>query len=160
GCALPAVLERANDPSPRVRCQAALTLGASDRPEVAAALAGIAVRDGADPWAQTAVLSSAARCAPDLLRALVGDREFLAAPHGPAFLARLAAVMGAKADDTELSLPRDLRGRAPPGAAWPAAVLGGLGQGLRQSGKRVRLWDDPPAKLKESVAAVRPLFDR
>src|SRR5262249_32965669 len=73
----------ANDPSPRVRFQAAFTLGEADAPEVVSALAAIVRRDLGDPWTQTAVLSSAVRSAPALLESLVRDPEFIG-KAGPA----------------------------------------------------------------------------
>ena len=55
-----AALAKAVDPAVRVRFQAAFTLGAISDPNAVAALATILVHDGADPWVQTAALSSAA----------------------------------------------------------------------------------------------------
>src|SRR5690606_2884939 len=58
---LDAVVARAEDDDPRVRFQAALALGdARGAPvrRIAAALARIAARDGADRWTRAAVFSS------------------------------------------------------------------------------------------------------
>src|SRR5439155_16913698 len=65
-----AVVALADDPSPRVRFQLAFTLGYLDTPEAVAALAKIARRPDTDSWTQTAVLSSATKCAGRLLEAL------------------------------------------------------------------------------------------
>jgi putative membrane-bound dehydrogenase-like protein len=155
------VLAAADDPAPRVRFQAALTLGALDGPEAAAALARLLARDGTDPWVQTAALSSAARSAPDLLSTLTRDAAFLRTPHATAVLTRLATVIGAQADDAALGRVFKLLGEQPDAAAWPVAVLDGLGQGL-QHGKRSlrKLWDQPPPALAEVVRGVLPLFRR
>src|SRR5262249_29962231 len=49
------------------------------------------------------------------------------------------------------------RGGAEP---WQVAVLEGLGQGLQNSGRPLsRLWEQPPAGLKDAVEKVRPFFE-
>jgi putative membrane-bound dehydrogenase-like protein len=147
-------LKRADDPNPRVRFQAALTLGECDTPDAAEALAKILRRDAGDPWTQTAVLSSAAHTAPALLESLVKD-----AP--PALLTRLASLIGAKGDEAEVARAFGLLAEAPAGAAWPAAVLDGLGQGWLAGGRSLsKLWDDPPAGLKAAAERARPFFQR
>ncbi|MBY5958676.1 c-type cytochrome [Membranicola marinus] len=55
---LQAVLKMAEDEDVHVRFMAALVLGSLDSEESTQALAGIALRDGADPWMRVAVLSS------------------------------------------------------------------------------------------------------
>jgi putative heme-binding domain-containing protein len=96
------VLARAEDDDPRVRFQAAITLGdAKDAAVegVAAALARIAARDGADRWARAAVFSSLHdREAPFLeaLRELVGGERSFA----PELLVELGRMMPP-------SVPRD-----------------------------------------------------
>jgi putative membrane-bound dehydrogenase-like protein len=157
-----AVAKLADDPSPRVRFQLAFTLSESDAPEAVKALAKIARRDAADPWTQTAVLSSSGKTAPGLLAALVRDKEFTERPSAARlqFLTRLAGVVAAGAGDAELA--RTLKLLAPEGkkpAAWQAALLEGLGQGLQNSRRNlVKLWEQPPPALKEAVAQVLPFF--
>ncbi len=148
----------ADDPSPRVRFQAAFSLGSADAPELVAGLARIARRDAADPWTQTAVLSSASRGAAVLLDAFARDKE--AASH-VAFVARLAALVGARNDDADLGRALALLGEKDVADPLKVALLGGLGQGL-QNGPRPlsRLWDAPPAALKESVGRALPFFER
>jgi putative membrane-bound dehydrogenase-like protein len=155
------VLMRVEDPSPRVRFQLALTLGAMDGSRSVSALALLLTRDGADPWVQTAALSSAAANAPDLLMALTKSEEFVNAAHAAAVLTRLATVIGAQADDDALAQVFRLLGEQPDAATWPVAVLDGLGQGL-QHGKRSlrKLWEQPPPALAEAVRGVMPLFRR
>jgi putative heme-binding domain-containing protein len=160
-----AVAALADDESPRVRFQLAFTLGEADAPELTAALAKVARRDAADPWTQTAVLSSAGRTAPALLEMLARNRDFTAEATESRLqlLTRLAAVVGRQADDE--SLARALRllterdgEKAQP---WQMAVLTGLGQGLQESKTPLsRLWDRPPPVLRETVAKVRPLFEQ
>ncbi len=157
-----AVAARADDPSPRVRFQLAFTLGEADAPELTAALARLAKRDGADAWAQTAILNSAGRAASALLEALARDRAYAENAASAPLLTRLASLVGARPDDADLA--RALRllaagdGKA---EAWQAAVLEGLGQGLRNRRRPLaRLWEQPPAALKDAVEQALPFFRR
>ena len=100
------VLKRAEDDDPRVRFQAAITLGdAKDAPveRVSEALARIAARDGADRWARAAVFSSLHDREASFLEALRnlagGEASF-----SPELLVELGRMM-------PLSVPRD---------QWPA----------------------------------------
>jgi putative membrane-bound dehydrogenase-like protein len=159
-----AVAALADDPSPRVRFQLAFTLGEGDAPELVAALARVARRDVADPWTQTAVLSSAGRTAPALLEAFAHDKEVIGRPAAAQlqFLTRLAALVAGGNKDDDLGRALTLLGTRDEGGgkAWQIAVLDGLGQGL-QNGPRPlsRLWDRPPPALKEAVARARPFFE-
>jgi putative membrane-bound dehydrogenase-like protein len=159
-----AVASLADDPTPRVRFQLALSLGEADAPELIAALARVLHRDAGDPWTQTAALSSAARSAPGLLEALAGDREFT---RGPAanqqVLTRLAALVGARGTDSELARALSLlsSSSASRDRRWQVAVLEGLGQGLQSSGRSLdRLWEHPPPVLKEPLERTRPFFQQ
>lgn len=157
-----AVAALADDPSPRVRFQLAFTLGEADAPELTAALATSARRDGSDPWTATAVLSSARRSAATILENLVSDDEFLRAPS-PArmqLVTRLAEVVGADASESglirSLSLLTVRDGSAAP---WQVAVLDGLGKGMRGSARSAsQFWEHPSAGLKDAVARARKLF--
>lgn len=156
------VLAMTNDSSPRVRYQLAFTLGELDSTKVAAALATIAGKDGADPWTQTAVLSSAGRIAPELLELLTGDRQFVtnstAAHHQ--LLRRLAALIGTGAQSAEVTRALTLLDGDQP-QAWQLAVLEGLGQGLQNSRTPLsRLWDDAPADLRPAIERTRRFFTK
>jgi putative membrane-bound dehydrogenase-like protein len=159
-----AVLALADDPSPRVRFQFAFTAGAAETKEMVAALARVARRDAADPWTQTAVLSSAGKSAPALLEALTGDKEFTSAATsgGMQLLTRLAGVIGAGADDAGLARALGLLGSTGQEIVpWQVALLDGLGQGLQNSARPLaRLWEQPPPALQEAVARARPLFEQ
>jgi putative membrane-bound dehydrogenase-like protein len=154
-----------NDPVPRVRFQLAFTLGEADGPDVVAALARVLRRDVADPWTQTAVLSSAARTAPALLEELAHDPDFTTNAGAAQLqaLTHLGALVGARANDAELAgalglLAQPTKGGA---AAWQVAVLQGLGQGLQNSGRPLaRLWEEPSPALSQAVAGARPFFEQ
>lgn len=153
----------AGDASERVRFQAALTLGEMDGPVAVAALARIAQRDGSDTWMQTAILSSASRCAADLLLQLAqlpGERKSGGAPTQ--LLGRLATVVGARQNDEELAKTLNLLSAARSEAAGvQTAVLDGLGQGMQNSQRPLsRLWENPPAAAKDAVERATALFQQ
>jgi putative membrane-bound dehydrogenase-like protein len=160
-----AVADLADDPSRRVRFQLAFTLGEADAPELVAALARVARKDVADPWTQTAVLSSAGRSVPALLEAFARDREITASPS-PAqlqFLSRLAALVAARNTDADLVRVLGLLREPSDGAsgAWQVALLSGLGQGLQNTSRPLsRLWEAPPPALKDAVEKTLPFFKR
>ncbi|MCS6851667.1 MAG: HEAT repeat domain-containing protein [Gemmataceae bacterium] len=154
----------AGDADPQVRFQAALSLGEAEGPEIVAALVRLARQDAADPWTQTAILSSAGRIAPALLETLMDDRNFAQGNDAPRLrlVARLATVTAARGSDADVA--RTLRlvsadSPLPPG--WQKAILDGVGQGLRLGQRPLaRLWEDPPPALKEAVERIRPFFVR
>jgi putative membrane-bound dehydrogenase-like protein len=153
----------ADDPSPRVRFQLALTLGQADVPTFVSALAKIAMRDAADPWTQLAVLSSASRSAPALLDMLLHDHEFVnsAGAGRTKFASQLGALVGASGnDDSLVQSLRLLQGLKNLGDAWRIAVLGGMGEG-RQNSRRplASLWSEPASPARAALEAVRPLFE-
>jgi putative membrane-bound dehydrogenase-like protein len=159
-----AVVACADDPDPRVRFQAAFTLGEADSPEVAAALARVARRDVDDPWTQVAVLSSARHLAPGLLEALARDKDYIRGSRAThvQFLTRLAALVGASAAEADLVSTLNLlavEGNRPEG--WQVAVLEGLGQGMQNSGQPLsQLWEAPPPGLRKAVAQARASFSQ
>ncbi|MFV1994270.1 MAG: PVC-type heme-binding CxxCH protein, partial [Verrucomicrobiales bacterium] len=65
----------AQDDNMRVRFQAAFTLGETTDPRAAAALTGIARRDGADYWMRTAVLSSSLNLAGGMIEQLLESND-------------------------------------------------------------------------------------
>ena len=160
-----AVAMLADDSSPRVRFQLAFTLGEADAPEVIAALAKVARLDVADPWTQTAVLSSAGRTARALLEAFAHDKQITTSPSADhlQFLSRLAALVAARNSDADLASVLGLLGEPSDGAggAWQVALLTGLGQGLQNTPRPLsRLWEAPPRELKDAVEKARPFFQR
>ncbi|HET6878615.1 MAG TPA: PVC-type heme-binding CxxCH protein, partial [Pirellulales bacterium] len=141
------VLALADDDELRVRFQVAFTLGELMGPQVAegtrnraaAALAAIARRDAADPWLRTAVLSSAGEGAADLLAKILGDVGEVELPPGQlASLARdLATVVGARNNPAEVKQALEVLARLKDAAEVEQALLIGLGNGLKRSGKKL-----------------------
>ncbi len=142
---LEAVLALVDDPAPRVRMQAAFSLGQSNDPRAAAALARMARRDGGDRWIRTAILSSAGELAADLFDDLLRDADrggksaettpFAKTETGAAILAQLANLIGVQNRDADISRILDSLA-ANPIAKDPAAdgLLIELARGLKRAG--------------------------
>lgn len=149
-----------SNPSPRVRFQLAFTLGQADHFEAAAALARLARNPASDSWTQTAILSSAASFAPELLAALVPDKDNQAtAPLST--LSRLGALAGMKGrnDDWLMRTLELLEFKGPRPAAWQAAVFQGLAEGLERGPQPLsRLGEKSAANEQRAVALVAPYF--
>jgi putative membrane-bound dehydrogenase-like protein len=157
-----AVIALTDDPSPRVRFQLALTLGAMDTPAGSLALAKLARRPDNDRWTQVALLSSAGSSAASMLANLAADPAFSHSASGSRLelLTRLSAMVGARATDAELAKVLALLGTAgKEPTPFQIALLDGLGQGLANSSRPLSsLWDKPPAALAEAVGKAKVLF--
>ena len=183
-----AVLARADDADPKVQFQLLLTLGriaGNERP-----LAHLAAEHADDSWFRAAALLSVGdRPLGVLTRMLNSHREFFdlppadaaeransAAQDDPAagrraLLRGLAAILGARRQPAELRMffvtvdgSRVLRP-----AAWRAALLGGLADGLALAGTRglressaapilARFLGDPSGEVREAAFEVAPYF--
>ncbi len=89
------------DPVPRVRLQAALSLGESRSAEAVAALSRLAARFGDDPWIRAAVLSSTAETAGALASEIL--RKGVDTPASRAMLRPLAAIVATRRQEKELA---------------------------------------------------------
>ena len=83
--------EMIGDADPRVRYQLAFSLGALPGTQTGDALAGLAFRDGDDPWMRIAVLSSVSGCTGEVFHRLADNANFRTSAHGQALLTTLAA---------------------------------------------------------------------
>jgi putative membrane-bound dehydrogenase-like protein len=99
-----AVVRLVDDVDPRVRYQVAFTLGAFTGMQVTTPLKQIAIRDGADPWMQLAVLSSIGRHRGEFLTALLQVQEDRDKPHVRAMIASIAAQIGAAGAKEDIRL--------------------------------------------------------
>ncbi len=152
------VADKADDSSPRVRMQAAFALGACDCPESLIGLGKLIRQDGADPWITAAVLSSTRTSATALLEQLLKEKEIGQAQRRIA--ARLAAQVGAAGSEADVALVLTLIAAADR-APWRAELLIGLGHGLQNTSRPLnRIWDNPPAALKNAVSKLRQSFER
>ncbi len=101
---LNAVVGLAEDDDLQVRYQAAFTLGAFNGTEATRSLAMLALREGADPWFQLAVMSSAGNRRPDLMAELLATSGARSQPHIRSMLNELAVQTGAAGQQNELAL--------------------------------------------------------
>ncbi len=148
------LLDLVEDPSPRVRFQLALTLGALPDNFQAGDLAILLRQDAGDPWTVTAALSSASACGLDVLEQLVKQPGANAT-----ILTRLAATIGAKGDDKEVSGVLKLVAGGKAGSAAEVAILEGLGQGMRNGKTSLSAWlAKPPVGAEIPAKTLRERF--
>jgi putative membrane-bound dehydrogenase-like protein len=147
-----AVLAMAGDADPRVRFQAAFSLGEMKDARAISALARIARTDAANRWTLTAVLSSCGATADRLFAELWND------PRGEAFaggeprrievLEQVVQVVGARHRAEEIGRVLDELA----GASDPASVslrfrlILALGAGLRRSGVHLPVGSSPDGR--------------
>jgi putative membrane-bound dehydrogenase-like protein len=152
-----AAVKLADDRSPRVRLQAAFSLGESGAPDVVAGLAHIIEGDFANSWIMAAVLSSTRKSAPALIEALVSIHP-VSYGLGP-ITARLAGQIAVNGDDAELAALLK-RIAAFEGQAQQLAALRALGEGLQNSRRPMQLlWKKPPADAGPALEKLRSVFD-
>lgn len=136
------VIALARDPDPRVRFQAALSLGAWSDDRALDPLAAIALAGADDRWTRLAVLSSVGdrpgAFLLTLLRPELGLRH-QALPERLEFLEELCAVIGARQEPAELvrSLEALLKFEADDPLRWQLAGLNGIAAGLGRRGTRM-----------------------
>ncbi len=129
------VLALADSSDIRVRFQVAVALGDSDHPGTADALIRLARRDGADEWFARGLLTSVAGCSGNVLAGLLADADFRSSGTvaDVRLISRLASVCGARGDLRELrSVLSLLKSDQKEAVWWQAALIGGLGDGLRR----------------------------
>ncbi len=147
------MLSLVDDPHPHVRLQLAFSLGALPADKSGPALIKLLTRADADQWLQTAVLSSSKDAAPAMIEAMLAKEN-----PSPAIVTRLALMIGAQGKDDQLGHALKLLGKAND-SALSTALLEGLGQGMQNSTRPLsKLWDNPPASLKESIEQALAAF--
>ncbi|MCI0334450.1 MAG: CehA/McbA family metallohydrolase [Planctomycetes bacterium] len=140
----PALLDKliaqTDDALPRIRFQAAFTLGESRNSLAAKALAKLARSSSSDPWIRTAILSSASPMAFDLLTELLFDEAFVASADGRQCITQLVFMVGARNQTAEVhQLLQQLAMRKPLAEFSSQQLLVALGRGLKQSGARLEM---------------------
>jgi putative membrane-bound dehydrogenase-like protein len=165
------VLSLADDPHPKVRLQAAFSLGESQDARVLPALARLARREGGDPWMRAAILSAVPDRAGRLARMLLAADD-KAAPSP--LLRPLAAVVGARGAAKLEPAGEGIAALLVEAARVPddgarTDLLTGLAEGLRR-GRRVdvrsaaaeqalgRLLKSPSADVRRQVLVVSGLL--
>jgi putative membrane-bound dehydrogenase-like protein len=134
-----AVLGLARDPMIRVRYQVAFAAGGLNSPEAVEAAWDILGQDAADKWVRAAVLSAPPdQCVKLALRVLPD----VARPSGTAgseLVRQLAFVVGAQNRPANLTALFAAWRQASDAAAIEPAFWTGLGDGLRQAGRNLRM---------------------
>jgi putative membrane-bound dehydrogenase-like protein len=124
----------ADDPEIRVRFQVALACGAIHDDTSVKSLAGIARRDAADAWMRTAILSSSAEIAAELLAELLSAAKDGSAGPSVQLVRPLAEIIGARRRDDETSRWIDTLIGCPAHDRLVRESLLGLGAGLGRRG--------------------------
>ena len=165
----------ADDPSPRVRFQLALTLGdVRDDRRARDILAAIAARHAEDSWFRVAAVTAPPEWALPMLRTLLShEKEFFAeTSEGRAeLLSELSRIVGARRDPKEIAFwLRALAGDSRlADAAWQEAGLQGLATGLKLEGRTglhvvsieqslTRILDSSPEPVQAAAVDVAQFF--
>jgi putative membrane-bound dehydrogenase-like protein len=164
------LLSLAGDNDIGVRYQLAYSLGSMADPRSSDALAGLAIRDGADPWFRIALLSSlgdsaaetgAAGKALSLLRALTNDPQ-RASSIAPELLAQLVVLIGTRNRPEEVGAA--LSFIAMPVAAdrkeqqW--SMLRGLADGRRRAGIKSNPFSVADNSTGSGLEPVQAILDQ
>ncbi|WP_158633643.1 PVC-type heme-binding CxxCH protein [Tautonia sociabilis] len=166
----PALLEAlaglADDPDPRVRFQAALSLGFSDDDRVLDPMATIALLGADDHWTRYAVASAVPGRAGALVETLLSPEHDLAALPDEgriALLRELTALVGARRDPVEIAAVLGEIQSIDGGTAsrWLVAGLDGLAEGLGRRGTGLAAVLDrlPEAVVDRTASALARLSD-
>ena len=153
------ILQLAEDEDPRVRFQAALSLGEVDLPGRVEALASIARKDAGDRWVRNAILSSIGKDTLPFLEVLIPNVD-QASEGIDTLIQELSKLVGTKGDAEEIG--RLLSVLSAESIAEPVKIvtLKGLSEGLQLSGSHVQgeeLLTAPLAKLL--VSSSDPIRD-
>ena len=148
-----ALLPLQNDKNARVRFQLLCTLGFLNSPESELARQKILFSDVNDKWVQIAALSAASSKSGALLNMVLKNFK----PEVPAYaslIQRLTNMVGARGSDADIKqlIKKSLSGGSDKQAAWQAATLEGLAQGLQ--GK-----DKTKALVSEQESLIRSCFN-
>lgn len=121
------------DPDPRVRFQLLCTLGSLNHSGVNQAIREILVTDIEDKWVQLAAISSAPGQEYELIGGLAPVLEQKPTPGKTQFFEQTAAVIGSSGLSQTIKQTLDLaiNKTKPSSIWWQAAILRGLGSGLK-----------------------------
>ncbi|HVV02095.1 MAG TPA: PVC-type heme-binding CxxCH protein, partial [Verrucomicrobiae bacterium] len=163
------VLKMDQDPSPRVRFECALALGAIDEDTETAPLVSIANRDLDDEWTLGAVLSSITFRQEAFLRAFLASATFQETGSNhtaslSAFMNDLGHIVAAASPEKDLPALLGeilLPANGASAKAWQMAAAGGFGKGLRdrdsaqkESLTLTSVCDEDSARLKPPLDAL------
>ncbi len=150
-----------SDSDPMVRFQAAFSLGALNDQAGITALAGILSREDSDSWTLTAALSSTNGHEIELLRHLFEGKEAKtrSISRTTNVVRRLCALVASKGREADLAACLSLLSSAQLQAAFQAAILEGVAEGMARSGRSLdALWNHPPKGLEAGIESLRKLI--
>jgi putative membrane-bound dehydrogenase-like protein len=162
---LPQVLPLANDSSPQVVLQAALSIGNFAGPKVVPALAEILEKNGEDKLYRVAVLSSNLGSSTEMLNTLNKNAFFKSETAWKvSFVEEFSHVIGARNNKLQVSAFLNLISNA--GSAYQTAAVKGLKTGLAKAqNPSAQLTDaakamksDSPADVKEALTNLKKLY--
>ncbi|QDV42089.1 Cytochrome c [Stieleria neptunia] len=162
------LISLAGDSSQQVRFQVALSLADDESEQATSALTQLARRDGHDSAFADGLLTSLKQRSGAVLVGLMDDDSFPRSGDAGTLdlVRRLAAVVGARGNWSELRSVFESLGRDGSENWWRAAAIAGIGDGLpRYRGDRGRmtlpnLIAKPPAELGDSIVELKAVFDR
>jgi putative membrane-bound dehydrogenase-like protein len=147
------------DPDIRVRYQTAFTLGEWNDPRAGDLLAQLALRDGAHPDMQTAILSSALPHLSRLMESLLAPES---AEHLPvSFVEQLAGMAVLQQDHAALlpALDRAVMRQKEENPMLSLAVLAGFLDALDRRNSSIEQYQrGAPEKLKQALSKLDPVF--
>jgi putative membrane-bound dehydrogenase-like protein len=135
------------DPSIRVRCQVALTVGEVRPPGRAAVLANVFWRNPDDLWLRAAISSSLAEGAGDLVLTLARDPRIRVNGAGQDFMLRLGTMIGVRNQPQEVAQVVGFLGQRGIALQPAFALCYALGDGLSQAGASLAQ-ADPQGRLR------------
>ena len=165
---LPSVVD---DPSPRVRFQLAIALGATESPDRLPLLAALLRKPDGDSWTQTMIFCACGKQAVGFLGTMIAEVQSgkVKPQTHRAAMQTVASLAGATASDKEVSqvLAQLNSGEK---AGWQLDIVEGLGEGLRNSSRTLDptglkpfleqamvMARDEKTPLEERTAAIRLL---
>jgi len=164
-----AVCESALHDNTRVRFQAVIALGNTDRPEATETLIQLTLKDGHDSWFVLGLLTAVRDRSAVVLCGVLNDHSFVAEGSSAKIdlVKKLAGVTGARGDMEELGLliSQITADDTPHNSIWwRAATISGLGTGLsRHRGNTAinslpKLLNTPPESLASSAGQLQRLL--
>ncbi len=125
-----------DDPNPRVRFQAALSLGEARGDDALLALLAIALRDMDSKWTRAAVLASIAGREDQFLQGMLLEGTPKPSESFPVMMGELARIVALASSRPKLPLVlrEFLVWNRPVDLPWQMAAVGGFGDGLRNRG--------------------------
>ena len=149
------ILALADDPDTRVRFQTAFSLGETSDPRTTAALLKIIKHDGDNTWIQTAVLSSAANSAAEMLAGVLQDGSFAHGTAGQNLVKQLAFIVGARGQTKDVDSVLSVASGSTIDATMQSAIFIGLADGLKRGGKSItKVAADSASPAAQSIATL------